>query len=89
MDPGTRCKHIIASGKTFGIIGIELFATPFDFNSVDFLDELKVPYYKIASADLTNIPLQKYIAKKTDQDHEKYFLFWMKLSETSRIMNLK
>ena len=45
-------------------IGIELFATPFDFNSVDFLDELKVPYYKIASADLTNIPLQKYIAKK-------------------------
>ena len=45
-------------------INIVLFATPFDFNSVDFLADLKVPYYKIASADLTNTPLQEYIAKK-------------------------
>lgn len=45
-------------------IGIIFFATPFDFKSVDFLEKLKVPCYKIASGDLTNTPLQEYIAKK-------------------------
>ncbi len=45
-------------------IGIIFFATPFDFKSVDFLEKLKVPCYKIASGDLTNTPLQQYIAKK-------------------------
>ncbi len=44
-------------------IKIDLFATPFDFPSVDFLESLNMPYYKIASADLTNIPLQERIAK--------------------------
>lgn len=44
-------------------IGLMLFATPFDFESVDFLAELDMPAYKIASADLNNTPLQKYIAK--------------------------
>ena len=44
-------------------INIDLFATPFDFSSVDFLESLNMPYYKIASADLTNIPLQVRIAK--------------------------
>ena len=39
------------------------FATPFDFESVDFLADLDMPAYKIASADLINTPLQKYIAK--------------------------
>lgn len=43
-------------------IGIIFFATPFDFKSVDFLAELEMPAYKIASADLNNTPLQKYIA---------------------------
>ena len=45
-------------------IGIIFFATPFDKKSVDFLERLKVPCYKIASGDLTNLPLQEYIAKK-------------------------
>tara|TARA_B100001989_G_C24510881_1_gene450357 strand:+ start:415 stop:1434 length:1020 start_codon:yes stop_codon:yes gene_type:complete len=44
-------------------IGIKLFATPFDFKSVKFLEKLKMPFYKIASADLTNTPLQIEIAK--------------------------
>ena len=43
---------------------IIFFATPFDFKSVDFLEKVGVSCYKMASADLTNIPLQKYIAKK-------------------------
>ncbi len=44
-------------------LGIYLFATPFDFKSVKFLKKLKMPCYKIASADLINLPLQKEIAK--------------------------
>ena len=42
---------------------IIFFATPFDFSSVNFLEDIGVPCYKMASAELTNIPLQKYIAK--------------------------
>ncbi len=44
-------------------IGINLFATPFDFKSIKFLKKLNMPLYKIASADLTNTPLQIEIAK--------------------------
>ena len=42
---------------------LDFFATPFDFESVDFLEKLGVPLYKIASADLNNIPLQAYVKK--------------------------
>ena len=42
---------------------ITFFATPFDFESVDFLAELDMPAYKLASGDLTNIPLQRHVAK--------------------------
>ncbi len=41
---------------------VTFFATAFDFKSVDFLERLDVPCYKIASGDLLNTPLQKYIA---------------------------
>ncbi len=44
-------------------IGITFFATAFDFNSADFLYELEMPAYKIASGDLLNTPLQEKIAK--------------------------
>lgn len=44
-------------------LGLDFFATAFDFPSVDFLEELGVPAYKIASGDITNIPLLTYIAK--------------------------
>ncbi len=44
-------------------LGLIFFATPFDFNSVDFLEQLDIPLYKVASGDLTNIPLLKYIAQ--------------------------
>ncbi len=42
---------------------IFFLSTPFDNNAVDFLDPL-VPLYKIASADITNIPFLRYIAEK-------------------------
>jgi len=44
-------------------IEIDFFATPFDPESVDFLEKLNMPAYKIASADLLNSPLQEKIAK--------------------------
>jgi sialic acid synthase len=43
-------------------IGITMFATAFDFKSADFLHELRMPAFKLASGDLTNIPLLKHIA---------------------------
>lgn len=41
-----------------------LFSTPFDFKSADFLDQLGVSVFKIASADLVNLPLIEHVAKK-------------------------
>ncbi len=43
--------------------GLDFLSTPFDFEAVDILEDL-VPAYKIASADITNYPLLKYIASK-------------------------
>ncbi|HNE04243.1 MAG TPA: N-acetylneuraminate synthase family protein [Anaerolineales bacterium] len=44
-------------------LGLIFFSTAFDFNSADFLAELDMPLYKIASGDLKNTPLLKHIAK--------------------------
>lgn len=44
--------------------GISCFSTPFDEESVDLLYSLGVPAFKIASADITHIPLIKYVASK-------------------------
>jgi sialic acid synthase len=43
-------------------IGITFFATPFDFESANFLAELDLPAYKLASADLPNTPLLRHVA---------------------------
>ena len=44
-------------------VGIDFLSTPFDLEAVDFLDSL-VPAFKIASADITNIPLLRKVANK-------------------------
>lgn len=44
-------------------LDITFFSTAFDINSADFLKRLDMPAYKIASGDLTNIPLLKYVAR--------------------------
>ena len=44
-------------------LGLTMFATAFDFPSADFLAELGMPAFKIASGDLKNIPLIKYVAR--------------------------
>ncbi len=44
-------------------VGIEFLSTPFDDGAIEFLDPL-VPFFKIASADLTNLPFLRKIAAK-------------------------
>jgi N-acetylneuraminate synthase/sialic acid synthase len=43
---------------------IEFFSTAFDFPSVDFIARFDPPAFKIASGDLTNIPLISYVAQQ-------------------------
>lgn len=45
-------------------IGIIFMSTPLDVGSVDLLDRLGVPVFKVASCDLDALPLLRHIAKK-------------------------
>ena len=44
-------------------IGITMISTPFDESAVDLLESLSCPFYKVASFELTDLPLIKYIAQ--------------------------
>lgn len=45
-------------------IGLDFFSTPFDKTSVDFLESIGMEFYKIASFELVDIPLIRYVASK-------------------------
>jgi len=48
--------------KTAQDAGLDFFSTSFDFTSVDFLERLGVPAHKVASFEITDIPLLEKIA---------------------------
>jgi len=67
---GEHRDRLELSAEDFGMLrdhaksrGITLLASAWDPGSVDFLEALGMPAYKIASADCSNLPLIEYIAR--------------------------
>lgn len=50
--------------KTADSLGIDFFASAFDAGSADMLQRMDIPCFKVASGELTNLPLLKHIASK-------------------------
>ena len=58
--------HLVGTNPFFDYakkIKILIFSTPFDETSVDLLEKLNCPIYKVASCEMTDLPLIKKIAK--------------------------
>ena len=51
------CDHSVS-------VGVQFFASPWDIKSADFLADLDIPAFKVASGDVTNLPLLRHIARK-------------------------
>lgn len=56
-------KDYVALAEHCRTVGIEFLSTPFDDAAIDFLDPL-MTFYKVASADLTNIPFLRKVGAK-------------------------
>jgi len=59
--PFEAFRELQAYCKSKGII---FLSTPFDYESADFLAELRVPVFKIPSGEITNLPFVEHIARK-------------------------
>lgn len=67
-------------------IDVTMFATAFDVPSADFLAALDVPAYKVASGDLKNTPLLKYVAAfgKPLIDHQQWWCLLRRYRSSAR-----
>ncbi|WP_142784474.1 pseudaminic acid synthase [Changchengzhania lutea] len=54
-------KELYSLAKEEGLV---CFSSPFDKTAVDFLEDLNTPIYKVASFEITDIPLITYMASK-------------------------
>ncbi len=61
QTPFSWHKSLFNHAKKLGIL---IFSSVFDQRGVDLLDDLKVPFFKIASFEITDIPLIEYVASK-------------------------
>jgi N-acetylneuraminate synthase len=57
--PSNYLKELCDYAKQIGVV---LIGTPFDLKSVDLLEQVGIPAYKIGSPDFTNIPLMEKVA---------------------------
>lgn len=60
---GFEAKEYLALAEHCQKVGIDFLSTPFDDDAIEFLAPI-VPFFKIASADLTNIPFLRKAAAK-------------------------
>ena len=61
MMPWEWTQDLVAEAKK---VGIDWLSSPFDNSAVDFLETLNIPTYKIASFELIDLPLVRYVASK-------------------------
>jgi len=61
MTPWEWTSELVAEAKR---CGLSWLSTPFDVTAVDFLEQFDIPAYKIASFEIIDLPLIRYVASK-------------------------
>lgn len=61
MTPWEWTQDLVAEANK---LGIDWLSSPFDPSAVDFLEQFEIPMYKIASFEIVDLPLIRYVASK-------------------------